>query len=103
MDKDSLVQEIMKITQAMLNEARMDNWAEIAKMETDRKVYLDDYFQETVDNTHAEQAANLVQDVLEADKKLIDLVNEMKNKFSQEHSTLKEGHKATQAYQVNQK
>lgn len=103
MDKDSLVQKIMTITEAMLKEARLNNWTDIAKMETDRKVYLNDYFQEAVDNAHAEQAANLVQDVLEADKKLIDLVNEVKNKFSQEHSTLKEGHKATQAYQVNQK
>jgi len=45
----------------------------------------------------------MVQDVLVADKQLIELVNEIKKRYSQEHSSLKEGHKATSAYQVNQK
>lgn len=103
MDKDSLVNKVMKITHTMLQEAKMGNWDELSVMEARRKKWLEEYFAESVENNCAKQAAEMVQNVLAADKELIGLVNEIKKQYSQEHSSLKEGHKATVAYQVNQK
>ncbi len=103
MDKDSLIKEIMNITRAMLEDAKTGKWDHLSVMESRRKEWLEEYFVGPVEGTHAKQAAELVQGVLKADKKLIELVNNIKRQYSQEHSALKEGHKATTAYQLNQK
>jgi len=103
MDKDSLVKEVMNITRGMLDDAKAGKWDHLSVMESRRKEWLEEYFVGPVERDHAAQAAELVQNVLTADKELIDLVNEIKKRYSQEHSSLKEGHKATVAYQVNQK
>ncbi|VAW74002.1 hypothetical protein MNBD_GAMMA12-3769 [hydrothermal vent metagenome] len=103
MDKDSLVKEIMNITCAMLEDAKTGKWDYLSAMESRRKEWLEEYFVGPVEENHAKQAAELVRSVLKADKELIALVNNIKKQYSQEHSALKEGHKATTAYQLNQK
>ncbi len=103
MDKDRLVQEIMEITHAMLAQAKTGEWDLLSNMESRRKSWLEEYFSEAIESSDAKQAAEMVQAVLDADKELITLVNKIKKRYSQEHSNLKEGHKATSAYQVNQK
>ena len=103
MDRDSLAKEIKAITKTMLAQARAGNWDDLARLEARRKRCLENYFSDSVDQMHARQAAELVSEVLEADKKLIEHVNQVKTRFSQEHSCLKKGHKATSAYQSNQK
>jgi len=101
-NRNALAKEVLHITQTMLDKARAGHWQDLADMEIIRKHCLDEYFAGEVDHDHAQEAEIMIKAVLTADKELIEIVAELKKVYIKEHSSLKEGHVATKAYQVNQ-
>jgi len=93
--------EILTISQTMLAHARRGEWPELTQIEKRRGKLLEDFFSQTITPEMASIIEEVIRQVMDVDKEVIALGEEMQKQMGKDLREIGKGKTATRAYTEN--
>jgi hypothetical protein len=98
MDKIQASQQLVSLSQSMLEKARSDCWDDVCVLETDRNELIKIFFLEPIQQAHMAAIAANIQSIIAIDQDLISLGLQKKLELAEILRTMEQGKKAVKAY-----
>lgn len=92
------LQGIVAMTRTMLAKAQAGEWAQVMRMELERQERVQAFFAIEVPEEENERVAQAIREILEMDRRMIDLGHQGQDALSRKINDLQAGRRAKQAY-----
>lgn len=95
---DQVLQQLISLSQAMLDKARQEEWDEVVVLEAERGGLINSFFSEPIQQEDAEAVGIAIQAIIAIDRDTMALGDLAKSALAQTLHTFSQGKKAVKAY-----
>lgn len=97
-DKTANLQQLISLSQTILEKARQDSWDEVAVLEAERRELIELFFSEPIQPENAEEVGVGIQTILTIDRETMALGSLTMLDLSENMHKIEQGKKAVKAY-----
>jgi hypothetical protein len=94
-------QDVMEMSHAMLSAAQAQEWEVVPRMEAERRILIEAFFENNVLATQADEVASGIHELMAIDREMMTLCDKSKESMSHQLGNLTQGRRARVAYTQN--
>lgn len=94
---------IVELTQSMVDLVKQQQWEQLADLESQRRDYLQAFFQQPFDEAERRQIDGWVSDLMAIDHGIVEVLEKEKGAIAEQLKEVSHGVKVSKAYQNNRR